>query len=116
MCNMKRKKTCLKWSLLATACMLLSCSRTEIDTFGNIYGIVTDLTGAPIQAANVTLTPGGRVTATGSNGQYEYLDLSPGQYTIQVICNGYQTDVKRITVLAGETIHGDFLLREISQE
>jgi hypothetical protein len=113
---MKLKKICLKWSLLFAACMLLSCSRTEIDTFGNIYGIVTDLTGAPVQTANVTLTPGGRVTATGSNGQYEYLDLSPGQYTIQVICNGYQTDVKRITVLAGETVQGDFLLKEISQE
>ncbi|MDR3261701.1 MAG: carboxypeptidase-like regulatory domain-containing protein [Tannerella sp.] len=107
------KKALWIWSFLLPALLLLSCSKTEVDTFGNIYGIVTDTGGNPVQAASVTLTPGGLVTTTGSNGQYEYLHLAPAQYTVQVISAGYQTDVKRVTVYAAETVQGDFMLNRV---
>jgi hypothetical protein len=102
--KMKIKKAYLKWSLLVAAFILLSCSKTEPDLFGNINGIVTDSkSGEPVRAASVTLSPGGVKTTTGSDGRYEYLETEAGQYTVQVMKDGYQTVVFPVTVQAGVT-------------
>jgi hypothetical protein len=75
---------------------------------GGISGIVTDATGAVIPNATVTATaPGTGVTITrqaSSDGSFNLVPLAPGQYTLTVRANGFQTYVERdITVGATTT-------------
>ena len=64
--------------------LLMSCSKDEYDSFGTLYGVVTDTnTGAPLGNVTVTLSPGGASKLTGSNGLFEFEELTPQQYTIR---------------------------------
>lgn len=88
--------------LILTTILLFTCSRSEVDMFGNINGIVTDFkSGEPVWAAGVTLNPGGVKTTTGNDGRYEYHEIDPGQYTVQVMKDGYQTASLSVTLQAG---------------
>lgn len=101
------------WSILCclVVSLLVACAKDEVDTTGSIYGIVNDAdNGEPVSGAHVVLNPGGKTTNTGSDGRYEFLDLEPGQYTIQISKNGYKTNTKRISFVAGEQASGDMML------
>lgn len=98
-------------SLLMLIIALCSCTKDEVETNGAIYGIVNDAdNGEPIKDAHVALNPSGKTANTGSDGRYEFLDLEPGQYTIQITKTGYKTNTKRINVIAGEQASGDMVL------
>ena len=85
--------------------LLLSCSKEEIDSFGTLYGVVADTqTGDPLSGVTVTLSPGGTTQLTGSDGLFEYSDLTPQQYTITVQKSGYQTNRKNVTAVVGEKV------------
>lgn len=91
--------------------LLHSCTKDEVETMGVIYGIVNDAnSGEPVQDAHVSLTPGGKTINTGSDGGYEFADMEPGQYVIQISKSGYKTNTKRVTVVAGEQASGDMQL------
>ena len=80
-----------------------SCNPVTYDTFCTITGTVVDLdSGEPIQSAVVTLTPKGYNTYTGSDGYFEFHDLDPQSYTLQVSKTGYFTNRKTITPDAGD--------------
>lgn len=92
--------------------MLHSCAKDEVETMGTIYGIVNDSdNGEPVQDAHVSLTPYGKTINTGSDGSYEFQEMEPGQYTIQISKSGYKTNTKRISVVAGEKASGDMVLQ-----
>jgi len=96
--------------MVLIAAIFSGCTST-IDTFATLYGVVSDKeTGEPISGASVTLTPGGGNKTTGSDGYYEFTNLEPRQYTIQVTANGYKTDHGTITAVAGERQPKDFKL------
>lgn len=100
----------LLFSVLCMMSMLLlaGCAKDEVALTGNIYGRITDAhTGEPVRAATVTLMPGGISTTTGGEGYFEFNELEPGQYTLQISKSGYQTDAKQITIVAGQTASGD---------
>ena len=83
--------------------VLFSCSKEEQDSFGSLYGLVTDnLTGNPLGNVTVTLSPGGTTKLTGSDGMFEYSELAPQQYTITVQKSGYHTNRKFASAVAGE--------------
>ena len=66
----------------------LSCTQEELP--GGIYGTVVDkATGEPIKSAGVELSPGGLKTVTGSEGQFEFTELAPGNYTLIITKAGY---------------------------
>lgn len=93
--------------------LLQSCAKDEVETTGTIYGIVNDSdNGEPIQDAHVALSPYGKTANTGSDGSYEFPDLQPGQYTIQISKTGYKTNTKRIMVVASEKASGDMVLKK----
>ena len=101
----------------ATVIAFTGCAKDEEDVTGSIYGIVTDAdNGEPIKSANVSLNPGGRSTVTGTDGRYEFLDLQPGQYTVQVVKSGYESNTKHITVEVGKTASGDMVLSKASSK
>jgi hypothetical protein len=106
---MNRKVSVIIVSLL----LLLSCSKTEPDMFGSVSGIVTDArSGEPVRGVGVTLNPGGIKTTTGSDGRYEYLEIDPGQYTVQAMKDGYQTASLSVVVQAGIARTADIRLNE----
>ena len=101
----------------AAAIAFAGCSKDEEDVTGSIYGLVTDAdNGEPIKSANVSLNPGGKSAVTGTDGRYEFLDLEPGQYTVQIVRNGYESNTKRITVEVGKTASGDAVLSKASSK
>ena len=76
-------------SLLVLIIALCGCAKDEVETRGTIYGIVNDAdNGEPVQDGHIALNPGGKTANTGSDGRYEFLDLDPGQYTIQISKSG----------------------------
>ena len=85
---------CCAWAVL----IVTGCAKDEVDTTGTIYGIVNDAdNGEPVSGVYVVLNPRGKTTNTGSDGRFEFLDMEPGQYTIQISKNGYKTNTKRIS-------------------
>jgi hypothetical protein len=82
-------------SILATVLFLGGCFTARgQSTFGSISGTVKDASGAAIAGAQVTLTS----TATGAqqtfttdqNGLYSFLNLNPGEYTVDVDKTGFK--------------------------
>ena len=102
------------FSLIFSLMLLLlgSCTKDEVLMTASISGYVTDYTNAntPIAGATVTINTKGITKTTGSDGRYEFTDIEPGTYTLQVAANGYQATTKQTTVYAGETTNLDFQL------
>ena len=94
----------------AFAVCLVSCKEEE--TTGKIQGFVTNyLTNEPIQGVNISLSPTGASAVTGSDGRYEFANLQPGNYTVQGMKQGFESNTKNITIAAGYISSGDMQLR-----
>ena len=97
--------------LAVLAVLFAGCTDDEYTLFGTISGTVTDInTGEPIGNVSLTLSPSGKTSVTGSDGNYEFVDLQATQYKIQARHIDYKTDTKTVNVLAGETARGDMSL------
>ena len=102
--------------LICTLCLLSgifqACgSKEEVTTTGGIYGTVLDKEdGEPIRNAEISLSPGGKTTVVGSNGTYEFVDLEPRLYTVNVTADGYDYNSKTAKVVSGESTACDFHL------
>ena len=92
--------------------MMNSCSMFSDDKeYGSLQGIVSDAnTNEPIQGVNITLSPTGYSAVTGSDGRYEISYIDPGQYTVQGVKSGYESNTKRIEVIANNMAWGDMTL------
>ncbi|MCM1151319.1 MAG: carboxypeptidase regulatory-like domain-containing protein [Alistipes sp.] len=104
--------------LLALLCfaglLCCNCSEDETPSTGSVYGIITNSeTGDPIRNAEVILSPGNTTTISGNDGHYEFLDLEPGQYKIQVQANGYGSNSRQISVALGSSTPCDILLTPV---
>ncbi len=98
---MSRRK--LRWFLcLAIAsCLLTAPSLYSQTTFGSIVGTVSDPSGAAIGATEVDLTNLGtnekRTQSTNADGFYQFVNLPPGQYSVEIQKTGFN-GVKRSPV------------------
>ena len=93
--------------------VLLSLPRALAQTsYGSIVGTVADATGAALVGAQVTLKNNGtdatQTTTSGSGGNYTFLNLNPGSYSISVSNAGFK-EYKRpqIDVTVGGTTRVD---------
>lgn len=103
-------------SLFLFLALFLTGCETEDLLLGNIVGRVSDAqSGAPLSGALVTITPGGYSIATGDDGCYEFRNLEPKQYKIQVSKEGYELNNKTVLVLTGKDISGDVQLTPVKQ-
>ena len=74
-------------AVFAALAFLVSCGGSEP---GSIYGVVTDkATGEQIKNAGVELLPVGLKTVTGSDGYFEFNNLTDGRYGLFVTQDGY---------------------------
>lgn len=81
---------------------------------GVIFGtVLSKTTNEPIKAAGIELRPLGLNTVTGSNGQFQYDDIEPGDYALRIAKSGYveQKD-KIVSVSAGQISHVDIQLEK----
>ncbi|MBR1514405.1 MAG: carboxypeptidase regulatory-like domain-containing protein [Bacteroidales bacterium] len=94
----------------AFAVCLVSCTKEKAT--GRIQGIVTNMnTTEPIQGVNISLSPTGASAVTGSDGRYEFANLEPGNYTVQGVKTGFESNTKNITITSGNVSSGDMQLR-----
>lgn len=97
--------------ILAISFMAFGCTPPEYDTFGTIYGVVSDnTTGQPLANASVLLSPTGVTKLTGNDGYFEFNDLTPQQYTVTVQKTGYATNRKSVTAIIGESVEANITL------
>src|SRR5690242_12213999 len=85
--------------LLGMGVLFLWCSAAwGQTTFGSIAGSVSDSTGAVIPGAQVTLTNLGttekRVAPSNTEGLYQFVNLVPGRYRIEVEKEGFKHFVR----------------------
>ena len=110
---MKKAKLILCVVIACALCMFWSCKKEE--PYGQIQGIVTNAsTNEPIQGVNISLSPTGLSAVTGSDGRYEFNDLEAGQYTVQAMKSGFESNTKRITIVGGKIASGDMMLTRMT--
>ncbi len=83
---------------------------------GELTGVVTDRTGAAIVQADVSATDaatGLSISAkTTRTGNYSFLNLKPGRYTVRVRASGFsQSAGKEVEVETGQRVRLDLTLR-----
>lgn len=89
---------------LALLSFFVACEpAVSSDNFARVTGQVIDIdTHDAIEGASVNLSPSGKSTFTGDDGYFEFQELDPGQYTVTIQKNGYTTNRKTVTTVAGE--------------
>src|SRR5689334_1549603 len=88
---------------------------------GSITGFVKDATGAVVPGARVTLTNTGtniQVTATSdANGEFQFPQLAPATYSLQVEGKGFKRTLINAVVQVDQITHADVTLEigDVSQ-
>jgi len=100
---------------LAALLLLSNMPASAQSTYGTIVGTVTDSTGAAVPAASVAVqdqATGVQQTATtDGSGDYRFVNLDPGTYTITASATNFATVKNEGIVLpARETVRSDFNL------
>lgn len=105
-------------ALSLLCCMLFGCEKENPSAsstkYGSIYGTVTDfVTGDPVSNANVRLNPRGETTLTGSDGTFQFDDVTDGKYSLSLSKNGYVDldDDYVINIENGNNVRRDVQLR-----
>ncbi|MBO4739014.1 MAG: carboxypeptidase regulatory-like domain-containing protein [Bacteroidales bacterium] len=107
------KKIVISLLFFTIAGLFSACKPEAYDTFGDIVGSVIDVsTGESVKQATVTLTPTAKNTYTGTDGQFEFLELEAQQYTLTVQKDGYVTNRKLVNVIGGETINVSLVMEK----
>jgi Carboxypeptidase regulatory-like domain len=83
---------------------------------GNITGVITDVSGAPMASVPVTVINKATNTATHASstgtGEYNVPNLSPGVYQVNVSMPGFRSFTEdNITLTAGATVRSDAQLQ-----
>ncbi len=105
------KKTTVFLSVLFASILLILNSCVPEISVGSIQGIVTNAkNNEPIQGVNISLSPTGLSAVTGSDGRYEFNNLQEGNYTVQGVKKGYESNTKNITIVSGNVSSGDMTL------
>ncbi|MBR1849831.1 MAG: carboxypeptidase regulatory-like domain-containing protein [Bacteroidales bacterium] len=84
---------------------LASCNRNEYDMYTTVAGSVVEASSSnPVSGATVTISPSGKSSVTGSNGNFEFTNMDAQQYTITAQKDGYTANRTQVTGVAGETV------------
>ena len=112
------KKFILLFWLILGALSLSSCTEEEEITQGDIVGVVTDAVNGtqPLSGVQVSILPNGASTSTGSDGKFSFPQLKAGEYKIQFMKEGYETNTKSVTVVPGQVSNADIQLTAVVQD
>ena len=95
--------------------LVLVVSLRGQSTYGTVDGTVTDASGAAVPGAQVTLTNSGtqekRTQATGVQGLYQFVNIAPGQYVLDVEKAGFKHFTREnVVVQVQQDTHIDAVL------
>ncbi len=97
--------------LVLTAIAGLGGSALAQSTFATVVGTIHDSTGAAMADAVVTITNEGtaakRSSTSDMSGDYSFLNLEPGKYTISMQAPGFQVANFNVELLARQTVRVD---------
>lgn len=89
----------------------LGSSALAQSTFATVVGTIHDSSGAALPDAVVTITNEGtsakRSSTSETNGDYSFLNLEPGKYTISMQAPGFQVANFSVELLARQTVRVD---------
>jgi hypothetical protein len=107
-----------KGAVLALALLLglTPVAWAQVST-GNIYGTVTDESGAVLPGVTITLTGptiGTRTTTGGSQGDFRFLNLDPATYKLSVGLTGFATVNRDVIINSGQSVNLTFGLKVAS--
>ncbi len=89
----KRRASALLFA--AVALLLVPATGVQAQTTGRIMGQVVDAQGAALPGATVTVTSpnlqGVQSQVTDGEGNYRFLSLPPGRYTVKVELTSFKT-------------------------
>jgi hypothetical protein len=81
---------------------------------GGVRGQVKDQSDAVVSGATVTArnkdTRSERAITTNSDGEYQIVNLPPGDYEVKVLMRGFKTSLAPVTIQVGENITLEFKL------
>lgn len=86
---------------------------------GNIYGTLRDEQGGSLPGATLTLKGEDRTVTfvTESNGEYRFLNLPPGSYTVTAVLTGFKTVIhENIIVVVGQNVDIPFVMQVAAVE
>lgn len=109
------KRLSLIFCMLSTL-LVVSCVKDEVASTGDISGVVKEIsTSETLQGCQITLSPLGRTTTTGTDGRYEFKGLSPQTYSLEFSKEGYNPERKNVVVIAGEKATADAMMTKINK-
>ena len=96
--------------LAAVVIGVLAAASASAQVGSGISGVVKDVSGAVlpgvmVEASSPALIEGARSTVTDSSGQYQIIDLRPGDYTVTFSLAGFKT-VRREGIRLAVVVHG----------
>ena len=92
-----------KYFLPAFVCAVVFTTTTYAQNAnGSISGHVIDAINAALQGARVELQPGNRVVASDNQGEFRFLNLPPGAYSIKVSFVGFAPFTSEVKVSAAQ--------------
>jgi hypothetical protein len=96
-------KTGLALALLAVCAPTL---RAQSTATGNVYGSVTDPSGAALPGVVISLESGfgSRATVSGSGGEFRFLALHAGHYRLTLALSGFAGVIREVEVATGESV------------
>jgi hypothetical protein len=110
----------MKRALAVALVLLIGAAPTVLAQIagGNVYGTVTDASGAVLPGAVVTLTSdfGSRSATSGGQGEFRFLNLERGAYKVSVGLAGFSTVNRDIAVVTGENVNVSFSLKVATVE
>ncbi len=96
-----------RWGLFAVLVLLSGISAVAQNGPGEVWGTVTDPTGAAVASASVVLTGasgGAKTVSSGRDGAFHIAGVEPGVYTLVVNAKGFaEATLESIEVQAGKT-------------
>jgi len=82
---------------------------------GTVSGRVTDSGGGVLQGARIELQPAGSSIVSSNQGEFAFIDVTPGKYRLSISFVGFAPFTSDVTVNAGETARVDATLQVASK-
>lgn len=98
--------------VLSMVLLCAGCTKEHPVSTGDIQGIVTESGNgtAPLSGVRVNILSNGTSATTGSDGQFSFRDLEAGSYKLQFMKEGYEANMKSVSVIAGQKANCDMQL------
>lgn len=101
---------------ICASMIIFSCSKDNSETLsvGSIVGSVSDrTTGEPVSTVNVSISPDGSQTVTGSDGSFTFRNLEEGNYTLTITKENYKQNNSSVSVRRGDPTPVHLLIERI---